>query len=199
MITFRIGGFQLSVHWSFWLLLGLASAAPKQPVLPLGLLAAACHELGHFGAMLAVGMAPRNLRFSALGGKLQAKNFPGIWAELASVGAGGAVNLALAGLFAAANGYEARLFSAVNLVLGGLNLLPVQGLDGGRMVVLLLERRWEDRKSKAAAVWISAAVLVLLAVWCFLLWKSHPDLPALLLGPFGPAAAFWGWLRGRND
>jgi Zn-dependent protease len=199
MICFSIGGFRLRIHWSFWLLLGLVSAMPGQPVLLLGLAAAACHELGHFAAMLAVGMPPQSLCLSARGGKLQAGGFANLSAEMFALGAGAAVNLLLALLFGAVGSHYAKLFSAINLVLGGFNLLPIQGLDGGRMAALAVGQRWPHHRVQSFAVGLSAGTLVLLLGWSLWLWKNHPQLPTLVLLPAFPAAAFFGWLKGGND
>lgn len=198
MITLRIGKFGLHIHWSFWLLLGVAAQLPGSRLLLLSLGAACCHEVGHLAAMLAAGIPPRSLCLTALGGRLQAGSFYALGAELAALGAGAAVNLILAACFARATAYSLRLFSAVNLLLGVFNILPVQGLDGGRMAALLAEHKWGPVWSNRLSLCLSAVTLVLLFCWSFLLWKGHRNLPGILLIPLAPGAAFWGWLRQKN-
>lgn len=195
MICFRLGRLEVQLHWSFLLLVGLAAALPNAPLVLLGLGAAACHELGHLGAMMLAGLPPARLRLSLLGGRLQSCAFACRRAELLCLGAGPGVNLLLAAAFAAAGSYELRLFSAMNLVLGGFNLLPVQGLDGGRMLGLLLPRRLGQKRGWVVLAVVSLAALAGVGGWCFELARAHPELPLLRLVVLVPAAAFFRWLK----
>jgi len=56
--------------------------------------------------------------------------------ELLAVLAGPGINLALA-VVCAGGGEAWQLFAGANLVLGIFNLLPLPGLDGGRIICLL--------------------------------------------------------------
>ncbi|MBR5559264.1 MAG: hypothetical protein IKU72_03370 [Oscillospiraceae bacterium] len=194
-MTFRIGGVELRLHWSFWLLLGGVAAAPLHRLVVLGLASAVCHELGHLAAMAAAGCRPRCLHLSLMGAKLSGRGLPNLKRELFAIASGPAVNLLLALLFGLSAQYAPRLFSAMNLVLGGFNLLPVQGMDGGRMLWLLAEHRWGYRRAKRICIAVAVVVLVLLLWWSVCLWKKHPRLPSLLLFPLVPAAAFFRWLK----
>lgn len=194
MICFRFGRLEVQLHWSFLLLVGGAAALPNAPLVLLGLGAAACHELGHLGAMVLAGLPPARLRLGLFGGRLQSSAFAGRRAELLCLGAGPGVNLLLAAVFASAGGYGPRLFSAMNLVLGGFNLLPVQGLDGGRMLGLLLPRRLGQGR-RVVLILVSLLTLAGVGGWCFGLARAHPGLPLLRLVVLVPAAAFFRWLK----
>ncbi len=194
MISFFVGRLEVQLHWSFLLLLGLA-ALPGSLLPLLGLGAAACHELGHLAAMALAGGLPARLRLSFFGGRLQSMGCTGWLAELLCLGAGAGVNLVLAGCFGAAQGYGAQLFSAINLVLGLFNLLPVQGLDGGRMLGLALAQRLPPRQCRTVLAAVSLAALAGLGGWCAWLAACNPHLPMLAAVPLVPAAAFFSWLK----
>jgi len=194
-MTLRIGGMDLQIHWSFWLMLGLTAALPKHRLFLLGLAAASCHELGHLTAMAVCGCKPQCLRLTLLGGKLTDQSLARLRTEFFSVAAGPAVNLLLAGCFAFSTQYGYRLFSAMNLVLGGFNLLPIQGMDGGRLLWLAAEQHCSIRRTRRICIAAACAALFLLLLWSIWLWQKHPQLPALLFFPLVPAVAFFRWLK----
>ena len=199
-MVLHLGCLDLELHWSFWLLLGAIAAVPAQPALLLGLLAALFHELGHLAVMLLTGNAPARLTLTALGGRLKGAAFSGFWAELMALSAGAAVNLLLAMACCLAIGHKMQLFSAINLVLGCFNLLPVQGLDGGRILRLLLERRFKGNGSERRVCTI-LSLAVLAALWCWSIWLygQNPQLPTLLLFPMVPTLAFFVQRNGMYD
>ena len=191
MISFQLWGLRVELHWSFLLLLGLSAGWPP---LRVGLGAALCHELAHLAAMGAAGIAPAHFRLGLTGGRLRGRGAACLRAELLSVLAGPACNLLLAAAFRTAPAESLRLFSAVNLVLGVFNLLPVQGLDGGRALRLFLERKAPGRGTGFCTL-LSLLTLGLLWVWCLWLWRRHPHLPTLMLLPAVPASAFLKWRK----
>jgi len=195
MLNFTLGRMALQIHWSFLLLLGLLAAVPNSNLILLGLGSAACHELGHLGAMWAVGMPPTGLRLTLLGGKLQGSNHPPLGAELAALFAGAGVNLALAFCFGFSSQYRFQLFSAINLVMGGFNLLPIQGLDGGSILRLGLERFCGPRRAARRCVFLSFAVLAALWGWSLWLCHVHPHLPTLLGVPLLASVVFFDWCK----
>lgn len=107
-------------------------------VLGAVLLAALCHELGHYAALRRRGGWVRAVRISALGAEMQVAGRMSYGGELLAAAAGPAVNL----LLAAALGLPGRwweplyLLAGAQAVLGCFNLLPILPLDGGRMLWL---------------------------------------------------------------
>lgn len=98
--------------------------------------AALLHELGHAAAAWGWSVPIRRLKLDLFGARMELGGLTAYSAELA-VAAGGP----LASLLAAALAFPlgsawtgASLFAAVSLGLGLINLLPVRGLDGGRML-----------------------------------------------------------------
>lgn len=114
--------------------------------LRLSLLCALLHEAGHIAAFRLllrrwprVILSPRGLRIPLRG------VLPGAGQELLLAAAGPLTNLLLSAaacLFMRCRGprYAGCAFAAVNLLVGGANLLPLPGLDGARILACLWRR-----------------------------------------------------------
>ena len=117
-------------------------------VLGAVLLAALCHELGHYAALRRRGGWVRAVRISALGAEMQVAGRMSYGGELLAAAAG----------------------PAVNLLLGAYNLLPVLPLDGGRMLLAALYLRLPEQTA-----WLIGRVWSLLVITCLLvlaLWAA---------------------------
>lgn len=151
-------------------------------VLGAVLLAALCHELGHYAVLRSRGGWVRAVRISALGAEMQVAGRMSYGGELLAAAAGPAVNLVLA----AALGLLGRwweplyLLAGAQAVLGCFNLLPILPLDGGRMLWLalcwgtdpFLADRVTQAVSLAAAGLLTAAGAALARRSPFLLWTA---------------------------
>lgn len=140
-------GFLLLLGVLFWLDEGVG-------LLAWGLLACAVHELGHVAAALAFGGWVERLSLTAVGAELAFSYRAPLayWQDSLVALAGPAVNLVAGGLFWALGRH---LPAALSLGVGAFNLLPIQPLDGGRVVYGLLAERldpdWADRLLTAAS------------------------------------------------
>ena len=99
-------------------------------------LAAILHELGHAAAAWGWSISIRALRMDLFGARMELGGLTGYSAELAVAVGGPLVSLTAAALARPVGEVwtGAYLFSAASLGLGLLNLLPVRGLDGGRIL-----------------------------------------------------------------
>lgn len=153
------------------------------------LLAAVCHEGGHYAALRHFGGHVSRLYLSAFGAEMDIGNTSRLsyGAEMLTVLAGPVVNLALAfALGWLGRWWEmAYVFAGANLVLGAFNLLPAPPLDGGRLLWLaaawLTEPFTADRLTAAAGLMTSGA----LAAGGILLTCRAGGSPFLLLGAVG--------------
>jgi Zn-dependent protease len=158
---FRIRGIQLSLHFSFLLLLayaaneGWSDGGWVQMLWSVGILVAffACvvlHELGHSFTAMHFGIGVRRILLMPIGGMAELDSIPRQpGRELLITLAGPAVNFAIAGVLwplvglggddypANAVGFGQLLLQA-NLFMGCFNLLPVFPMDGGRILRALL-------------------------------------------------------------
>lgn len=137
------------------------------------LVAALLHELGHIAAAWGWGVPLRGMRLDLFGARMELGGRIPYRAELA-VAAGGPLVSLLAASLAFPLGRVwggAYLFAAVSLGLGMLNLLPVRGLDGGRMLScglsLLLDERAADLTLRLTTG-LALGSLWLLSVYCLL-------------------------------
>ena len=109
-------------------------------VLGAVLLAALCHELGHYVVLRSRGGWVRHMEISALGANMQVAGRLSYGSELLAAAGGPAVNLLLAAALAALGRWWEPLYllAGAQGVLGCFNLLPILPLDGGRMLWLAL-------------------------------------------------------------
>lgn len=153
------------------------------------LLAALCHELGHYGMLRRLRARISAIRITALGAEMQMAGRLSYGGELLAAAAGPVTNLLLALPLA----YGGRLwevlylFAGAQLVLGVFNLLPILPLDGGSILWNLLAWLTEPYTADRVAGIVSfgmAALLTLAAAAA--LWKGGS--PFLLLAA---AALLW--------
>lgn len=146
---------KLEVAPSFLLLLaGLFWLDEGAGLLPWGLLSCLLHELGHMAAAATCGGRVRRLSLTAVGAELALSyDVPLSYGRDTLIAlAGPAANLVTGGLFLACG---QQLPGMLSLGIGAFNLLPVQPLDGGRVLHGLLADRldpdWADRLMTACA------------------------------------------------
>lgn len=143
---------------------------------PLAIFAAAAlHEGAHIAALTALHAPPERLTLSAGGASLYAPKLDRLsyGGELLCTAAGPVCNLLLwAGL--SLTGIDAlAVFSGVNLFLGALNLLPVQPMDGGRLLWLTAALIWEPyRADRGTAIVGLCASMGLLALCLYLTLRT---------------------------
>lgn len=152
------------------------------------LLAALCHELGHYAALRRLGGWVRELRISVWGAEMRLGGRLSYGGELLAAAAGPAVNLLLGVAFSAAGRWAELLYllAGAQLVLGLFNLLPILPLDGGR--ILWLGISWATDPFLADG-WLRAvgAALSLALLGAALLLQRQSVSPFLLLGAAGLA------------
>ncbi len=135
--------------------------------------AALLHELGHIAAAWGWRVPVRSLRLDLFGARMELGGLMGYSAELAVAAGGPFVSLAVAAVAwpLGALWEGASLLAAVSLGLGLLNLLPVRGLDGGRMLTCALSLLFGERAADTTlrlTTGLALGVLWLLSVYALL-------------------------------
>ena len=140
------------------------------------------HELAHTAAIKMFGGEIESLRLTAVGAvlELDSRRPLSYKKEAFAALAGPAVNLLLASVCGAMKYYN---FSAINLSLGVLNLLPVMPLDGGRILCCVLSYLPPDRAEGITCVISSVICGILIGMGVFA-WYRWGNLTLLL-------AALW--------
>ena len=156
--TFHIKGCKVSIDFYFFALLCVVSFFDTSGMLLFGILSATLHEWGHLTAMLliprqapaAVHVTPFGIR---IGGAPLAEFMDGSIIVLA---AGSAVNLLLGACLL----FFSPSLAAMNFVMGAMNLLPVEMLDGGGIARLLLCRKFS---AHTAEILLTVSSLLILS------------------------------------
>jgi stage IV sporulation protein FB len=130
----RIG--KLEVTGGFLLLAAWLNYLDRQAIVPLALVACACHELGHYVAIRLLGGDIKQINLTAIGAEMVLLRPLCGWRECVAALAGPVVNLLLALCFS--RWESGSTFVGLNLVLGCFNLMPVGRLDGGRVLDYIL-------------------------------------------------------------
>ncbi len=159
------------------------------------LLAALCHELGHYITLRRFGGWVESIRISPFGAEMRLgnRNRLSYGGEMLAVAAGPIVNIALAFLLAVVGKWIelAYMFAGAQLILGLFNLLPVLPLDGGTLVWLLAAWLADPFVADRICKKINLIMIVLLLVCGGLLMHHENGSPFLLLGAVG---VFWSGL-----
>ena len=135
MAAILVAGMALITLWTACTGQGTEGWLPIGEVAAVAL-AAILHELGHVAGAWGWSIPIRSLRLDLFGARMELEGLTGYAAELA-VAAGGPLVSILGSALVRPLGEVltgAYLFSSVSLGMGLLNLLPVRGLDGGRIL-----------------------------------------------------------------
>ena len=175
---------RIEIGWGFAALIAVSLLAGAGTVLPVVLVSAACHELGHLAALGVCGAKVTRFRLTAFGAEIRADtrrlSYP---REILCTLAGPAVNLLLALYFARVVGDFTA--SGANLLLGCFNLLPVPALDGGRVLHLLVSWLFEPVTADAVCHWVGLGCAWLLMIAALVLTVRYHGGLFLLLGAAG--------------
>lgn len=154
---------KLRIHPSLILWLSVLFYLEGQVLLPF-LAAAGLHELGHYLALRLLGKPPRAIALGFSGASMETGPLS-YREELLAAAAGPAVNLLLVLLF--------PLWPALGLVSLGLacfNLLPIPGLDGGRILEGVLGLLCSEPLARRLTKY--TAILTALCLWGGALYLS---------------------------
>lgn len=205
MNLFRVRGIQLSIHASFFLLLGFvawegwtAAAWTGAIWMVLGMTGVfACvtlHELGHAAAARFFGIRVPRILLLPIGGMAEMESIPRRPRdEIIIALAGPAVNYVIIGVLMIFVRFPAnwdwsywertpmglgRYLVVANLVLGVFNLLPAFPMDGGRVFRALLAMRFPYLRATRIAA--HAGKVIAVACAALLIFYYHNYLGAVL-------------------
>lgn len=139
------------------------------------LMAALLHELGHICALKRFGAMPERIRLSLFDAaiidrkKLLRKNSREIIVVLAGVAANYVFAAAGTGLYLLVKNEWLLTFASANLVLGLFNSLPVDSLDGGQALMMILTFFFSYKTAEAILLTVSVLILAPIACAGFLL------------------------------
>lgn len=193
---------RIEISGGFLLLWAALYYLDSQGVVPWAALAALLHELGHYAALRCFGGRAALVRLTCAGAEMviSARRPLPLAGRLCTALAGPGTNLLLAALsarLAGVLGETAYLFAGLNLALAVFNLLPVEPLDGGQILgVLLAAALPEDRARRAAKALSLGLSLLLTAAGAALVLQGGSF--TLLLAALWLLSACMGAAAGRR-
>lgn len=184
-MTFTVGKCRVKVGFLFLAVLALFLALDRSGMAAAGLLCAVIHESAHLAAMRIGRCRLQEIRLTPFGVDIIKKDCGtdrGYLFEALISLSGPAANLAAFLLCVACFGERYPMFQAGNLFLFGLNILPVEPLDGGQALQYLLCLRFPAEKSSKIVRIVSFFAMVPLFTAGFLaLFRSEWNFSLLLL------------------
>ena len=159
------------------LLLAVFALVAPPVCLAAVLLAAICHEAGHYVALRLCGGRLAGVSVSAFGAQMRIRDRYRLsyGREALCVLAGPLVNGTLSWLLGRAGAWreELYIFAGAQLILGVFNLLPLWALDGGRLLWIALAWRTDPFLADKVCRVITAALLLALAALGLGLWVRY--------------------------
>ncbi len=140
MFEFKVGSITAAFDFSFFAAVTL-TALLGGGYAAIGLGACIWHELGHLAVMTVLSIPVKKVFFYGAGIKIitdRQLEYAPFKTGFAVLIAGSAANFAAASVLYQSGDTNFKLFAAVNLVIGAFNLLPLQNLDGGKIIILLI-------------------------------------------------------------
>lgn len=140
------------------------------------LMAVCVHELAHIVVLRLLGGKIERIRFRFAQVELETGLLP-LKTELWTAAAGPCVNLFCAGIF----GRVMPVFAATSALLGLFNLLPVEPLDGGRILRVLLSWCFGESGGQIAKILANVCIAGMLVIAASAFWVRG-DIACLIAG-----------------
>ena len=172
-MNLKIGQCEIILHYPFFAGLTAALLLDRTGYIGLGLLAAVIHETGHLLMMAYFHSLPQKICFSAFqvnivdGGRTRHSYQKDCLILLAGPGLNLVTALLLVPFITAESSFLLYFFYA-NLLLCGFNLLPIEALDGGQILTMLLLTRLNARTCSIIVDILSCIVILPLGIAGFL-------------------------------
>lgn len=201
MLRFSLFGMEVRVDFLFVALITVFLLTDKSGLSLIGLLACILHELAHLTAFFLLGFTPSLLAFEATGVRLQKPHclLP-VGREVLVLIAGSGINIIIFGLlFSSALSRSGVPFTELladsnstynnvglllaisHLFVGLYNLLPLKGLDGGKLLFILMRRFSPDRvATRLCSVVDLSVLLILIAGGLLVILKSGASFTLLV-------------------
>lgn len=181
-MRFKIGGAAVTVDYLFFFMLSMMLLYNRQATLIM-LTLSFLHEAGHVAALVLLGGKVNCLRLSAFGMVMvPVCNELSFYQESLFILAGPSVNLIIAVVLLPFSCATVQQISALSMLLGLFNLLPISALDGGKALWYFLQMHFREAAVTKAIRVVSVITLCLLGVFgLFLLYQNHYNFSVLLI------------------
>ena len=179
-MNIKLFGVQFTLSYPFIALVTLLLVTDDKGIVICCLLASFCHEMGHIFAMKFFGTKVDKIGLSVFDINIidTGKAYRGITAEIIITLSGIFVNIVLFLLcyivYNSYNIYILKYFATANLTLGIFNALPIDSLDGGNALELILRRNFSDKTVYFTTLAISILFVIPLGFLSFFVLLNSP-------------------------
>lgn len=171
-MTIELAGTQFRLTFSFFAVLTAMLLMCDPRIVTVSMMSSLLHECGHLALMFFYKENPEKVIFGGFGIRIERRGVPSLGCRrMAAVAiAGVATNALLAAAFFIL--YQFSGFSvfavglAVNLLIGGLNIMPVGILDAGQFLRYILLERFDEDKTEKTLNLISDFTVLIFAFFC---------------------------------
>lgn len=186
VINFKLLGVLIEIRFFFVAVLTYMLFADKNPLVIYGFFSSIIHECSHLLFMYLFNEKPEKIIFTFYGIRIEKRESIYIWKEVLILLAGPIINILIFIIFFPLRSDSVcGIIAAYNLILGLFNMLPIGGLDGGRILNLVLLRICGARKADIISKAISVIILFPVAVMAFYLFiNDHNNITLLMLAIF---------------
>lgn len=171
----------IDISPAFALTAALIYLLDGQGMFALAVVSAAVHELGHYAVLTAFGAKPYLLRLELTGAAMYFdESRLSYGQELVAALAGPAAGLLLA---IGAAIMKAHTLAGVSLVLSVFNLMPIGGLDGGRVLSALLSMLLDHDRAQRICFWVTViCAAAMLGCGLYLMLHTHSGGALIIAG-----------------
>ena len=158
-MRFKLFGTEVYISFLFMGVITLMLCFDKTGFILPTLFAVFIHEFGHLFMMWVVGQAPKKIRLIPASVQIVSSFSGGYKKDVLVALSGPLVNLLFFGVlyynYVCFGNKTTLIFSALNLIIGIFNLMPVKGLDGGTVIYCALSRFWSPDKALRCLRWLT--------------------------------------------
>lgn len=148
----------------------------------LGFAACLCHEFGHLIFMFAKRVKVDKIVFYGAGIKIipdKSFSFTDMHTQFFVLSAGCVFNFALYIILTPSSSALLKVFAVLNAGIGAFNLLPLQFLDGGRLLILLIYKFCNYNNAvimERYIKWLNAILIIVTLLFVSLIGKGNVTL-----------------------
>ncbi len=171
-MKFKFFGCQIYISFLFWAMIAIMIVFDKTGLIVPTLLAVFFHETGHLLCMWAKGIPPKKIKLIPTSVQITAPTISSFKNDIAVSICGPLANLVIFLTlylnFYIYKNYSVLIFALINLIIALFNLLPLKGLDGGKILHCLISLKSGSEKADKALSLVTLAFslcVIFLAVY----------------------------------